>query len=245
MLVRAKPFSVPASLAVISFTFDDVFASAVDCGARSLERHGCRGTYYVSGRLMGRSHSGVPYFDRQHLLHLTAAGHEIGCHTYEHEDVAGLNLAELQAQWDANLHFVQDHAGLERFESFSYPFGSHNLRANRAVTARFRTGRDIRHGINGSSTDLSKLRAVSLDPSEGATDRALDAIDEVRSTGGWLIFMTHDISNSPLQYGCTPSQFARIAEAAAESQIPVLPVTRAIQVLCASVQATPSREALG
>jgi peptidoglycan/xylan/chitin deacetylase (PgdA/CDA1 family) len=40
--------------AIVSFTFDDFPSSAVSNGARLLEDHGARGTFYLTGSYCGR-----------------------------------------------------------------------------------------------------------------------------------------------------------------------------------------------
>ena len=49
--------------------------------------------------------------------------------------------------------------------------------------------------------------------------------------GGWLILATHDVSETPTRYGCTPRFFEQVAHLALESGADVLPVSRAWDVL--------------
>ena len=44
---------------MVSFTFDDLPKSAVTTGAGMLEAHGARGTFYVSGGLVGAARAGL------------------------------------------------------------------------------------------------------------------------------------------------------------------------------------------
>ncbi len=47
---RNRMLDMRAGPPMVTFTFDDVPASACELGASILERHGARGTFYVAGR---------------------------------------------------------------------------------------------------------------------------------------------------------------------------------------------------
>ncbi len=230
MFVNCQPCDLTGEPAAISFTFDDVFASAIDEGGAQLEARGLRGTYYVAGALMGRSNRGMPFFTRPQLEQLARQGHEIGCHTFNHVDIAGLDGAALVRQWDLNQAFVREHTGVETMASFSYPFGSHMLLANRLAAQRFQSTRDVRDGVNKGRVDLSKLKAISLDRDPDSIHNALAAIDRVRRSGGWLILMTHDVDPSPQEYGVHPQSFQAVIDAAVATAVPVMTVRDATAV---------------
>ena len=46
---RSKVLAMRSGRPMVTFTFDDVPASACERGARILEQHGARGTFYVAG----------------------------------------------------------------------------------------------------------------------------------------------------------------------------------------------------
>jgi hypothetical protein len=49
------------------------------------------------------------------------------------------------------------------------------------------------------------------------------------ANNGWLIFATHDISETPTRFGCTPAFFERVVRLAVQSGAVILPVSRALQ----------------
>ena len=53
MHLHADPFRMRNTSPMVCFTFDDLPKSAVTTGADLLEAHGARGTFYVSGGLVG------------------------------------------------------------------------------------------------------------------------------------------------------------------------------------------------
>ena len=69
---------------MVSFTFDDFPASALENGGAILEQRGWRGTYYVATGLMDQSIEVGEAFSAHHLETCAARGHEIGHHTFAH-----------------------------------------------------------------------------------------------------------------------------------------------------------------
>jgi hypothetical protein len=52
-------------------------------------------------------------------------------------------------------------------------------------------------------------------------------IDEAVTKAAWLIFYTHDVSDAPTQYGCTPKLFEYAVQTAA-SKAEVLTIRNAL-----------------
>jgi len=80
-------------------------------------------------------------------------------------------------------------------------------------------------------TDLNNLEAFFLEKSRGAIRPVKELIDQNRQAGGWLIFATHDVSDSPTPYGCTPTFFEEVVRYAVESGACVLPIVAAVEIL--------------
>ena len=78
----SRTIAMPNRRAIVSFTFDDFPQSAVSNGARLLEEHGARGTFYLTGSHCGRVLDEAPQYGAKDLAALVQAGHEIGCHTF-------------------------------------------------------------------------------------------------------------------------------------------------------------------
>jgi hypothetical protein len=80
---------------LVSFTFDDVPASACREGAAILEAHGVRATYYVCAGGRGAASPCGRLASADDIAALASRGHEIGCHTYSHRAVSTLGRPEL------------------------------------------------------------------------------------------------------------------------------------------------------
>src|SRR4051794_2067392 len=82
--VPVESFRLRNKTPMVSFTFDDIPKSAATTGAAILEDHGARGTFYVSGGLVGTKSPDWTVAEPEDVVALHRRGHEIGCHTFSH-----------------------------------------------------------------------------------------------------------------------------------------------------------------
>src|ERR1700760_1259381 len=82
MHVPVERFRLRNATPMVSFTFDDIPKSAATTGAKILEDHNARGTFYVSGSLVGAIEADWAAVDAPDIVALHRNGHEIGCHTF-------------------------------------------------------------------------------------------------------------------------------------------------------------------
>jgi peptidoglycan/xylan/chitin deacetylase (PgdA/CDA1 family) len=201
---RRKTLPLREGPAIVSFTFDDVPSSACETGARILERHGVRGTFYVAGGGCGAPSPVGTLASAEQIRKIWKSGHEIGCHTYSHPNVSRISLDELGNELDRNREFLRtiDSAIVPR--DFAYPYGEMSIRSKRRLEGSFDSCRSVHPGINNRVADLGSLKAWPLE--SAAVDRAKIAslIAETVQKNGWLIFYSHDVSDKPSTYGVTP-----------------------------------------
>ena len=226
-IAARRPMRVDLDHAIVSFTFDDFPKSAATTGAEALERRGWHGTYYASaGYAGGETHHGA-MFDCGDLARLTAAGHEIACHTYGHLDASAVSDTRLVADVERNARALAA-MGLEQpVSSFAFAYGEATPAAKLALGERFATLRGIQAGINRGTVDRGLLKSVPLDGGEAGIARAIEAAGTLPDHPGWLIYYAHDIQENPTQWGCTPDQFERVCEAVEASGAQVMTVAAA------------------
>jgi peptidoglycan/xylan/chitin deacetylase (PgdA/CDA1 family) len=222
----ARPARLAFEQPILSITFDDFPATAADAGAKVLERHGARGTYYAS---FGMAHADGPCglgFSPTDIARLTAAGHEIGCHTSSHADCAlrdiFSNLEDLARNRDALLAM-----GAKPPRAHAYPYGETSTELKENLPARFLSARGILPGLNVGPTDLAQLRAYPLFGA-GGLDRVHDALRTAAKRNAWVIGFTHDISNTPSAWGTSANDLDELLRAAHKLGFLVLPVTAAL-----------------
>ncbi len=202
---RSKVQTLRNAPPIVTFTFDDVPASACELGAGILEKYGARGTFFVAGGNCGTTTAAGPA--RASIDQLRAVwsnGHEIGCHTYSHPTVRCMSFDEIDVELDRNQSVLRKIDSSIAVRNFAYPYGDLSIRTKRYLEDRFDSCRAGHPGINSGLADLGSLNAWPL---ENATlDRAKIAalIAETVQTNGWLIFCSHDVTEPPNRYGVSP-----------------------------------------
>ena len=221
-LVRSK-----LARPVASVTFDDFPRSAWTVGGAILQRHGARGTYYAAARFCGVQEEGIDYYAAADLDALLAAGHEVGAHSFAHQMAPDLSTPELladAARTDAVLGPLLD----ARMSSYAYPYGAVSPRTKAVMGARYASARGIRSGVNAGAIDLAQLRAVPIENRRWIAQEIDAAVARASEKNGWLIFFTHDVSEDPTPFGCTPEMLEYVMARLVEAGIETLPVRQAM-----------------
>jgi peptidoglycan/xylan/chitin deacetylase (PgdA/CDA1 family) len=229
--IRSKTLMLRGTPAMVTFTFDDVPASACGLGASILEAHGACGTFYVAARGCCTANSGGPRLASiEQLRAIWTRGHEIGCHTYSHPAVSRISLAELGAELERNRSALQSIHGDIEVRNFAYPYGDLSLRSKRYLQARFDSCRSVHPGINRGVADLGSLRAWPLE--DATIDRAQIAalIAAAARENGWLIFYSHEVADRPNRFGVSPDLLEFAVATARRSGCVLCTVAGAMQI---------------
>ena len=196
LLTRRQP--------LVSFTFDDVPDSACTQGAGLIEEQGHRGTFYIAPGICGQVEARWRAATREQVADLPRRGHEIDCHTYSHLPVQQLSaraLAEDDDRCRAALHEICDGIALR---SFAYPFGIAGLARKLQMQGRYESCRGIHVGTDRGLIDLGLLRVRELYDSSTSAAGVDTLLDDLQRRGGWLIFYSHDVAQTPSPIGCSP-----------------------------------------
>jgi peptidoglycan/xylan/chitin deacetylase (PgdA/CDA1 family) len=214
---RASQAEVAPDRPVITFTFDDFPKSALN-GADIVEKHGGHAGFYACTSFLGqRSPVMGEMFDGATLRELSARGHEIGAHTHTHLDCARARLEKVERDIGENLVALSEAGHNATVSSFAFPYGETTYAAKRWVGEVFATGRGIRPGVNAGEVDRSQLRAVELGASAMHRRRAIAALKSCVDAKGWLFFFTHDVGNSPTNYGAPSDLLEELAQQAVDA----------------------------
>lgn len=207
MLAVALSIVLPAARApartVVTISFDDVFVSQREVPAL-LGEFGLRASFFVNSNRVGRT--GRLGWDD--LRALAAAGHEIGGHTLDHEDLTEISLTEVRRQ------VCDDRAAIvaEGFEpiSFAYPFG-HSDAASAQIVGDCGYQFARKNGGIRSPTGCSSCpTAEPIPPSDPLQLRSSQSIRNTYSLtdlqgyvlraeqggGGWINFNFHEVQAS-------------------------------------------------
>jgi peptidoglycan/xylan/chitin deacetylase (PgdA/CDA1 family) len=222
-LRRVRPVDIAYPGGAVSFSFDDFPKSALATGGTILEKYGLRGTYYAALGLAGSTGNVGPIAELAEMREAHQRGHELACHTYTHLDCSRAAAPEILAEIGRNADAMATLLDGFAPSNFAYPFGRYLSPAKRLVAPRFASCRGTSDGINHRGADLADLRGTRVYAQlfdESATRRL---IDRACKHGGWIIFYTHDVTEAPSRFGCTPRQWESVVAYAAE-RAAVLPV---------------------
>jgi hypothetical protein len=89
------------------------------------------------------------------------------------------------------------------------------------MSRQFELCRGIRAGVNDGTADLAQIHIVSLERYHWNPEAVDKIISDARDKDVWLVFLSHDVSNSPSPYGSTPDQIRRTLHALKRAAIPV------------------------
>jgi len=231
-----RPLAIRTNVPLISFTFDDFPRSALLTGGKILEEFGVRGTYYASFGLMGNLAPTGAIFLPEDAHAAIGQGHELGCHTFGHCDAAKTQTSAFEASIIQNRKFLNGLLDGVSFRTLSYPISQPRARTKEMVARHFVCCRGGGQTFNTEVADLNCLSAFFLEKSRDNPDAVAKVIEQNAEECGWLIFATHDVSNQPTPYGCSPEFFKTIVRKAVESGARILPVIEA----CEALRTTPA-----
>ena len=220
--VTARPGRVAYPGGAVSFTFDDFPETAFETGGAILEKYAVRGTYYVAFGMSGQDHNQGPIADLALIRETHERGHELACHTFSHLDCSRASAGAITDDLRRNAEGFGDLLGFAP-SNFAYPYGRYLLPTKRLVGPRFASCRGTAGGSNCGKVDLAALRGTSIYAPQYDEAALRRLIDRNREMGGWLIFYTHDVAETPSVYGCTPRQLETVV-AHAVQHAAVLPV---------------------
>jgi peptidoglycan/xylan/chitin deacetylase (PgdA/CDA1 family) len=228
---------------LVSFTFDDAPRSAMTVGARILETHDVRGTYYLSLGLLGSSSELGPIATEKDVVDVAGRGHELGCHTFDHHDAWHTRTRVYIESVDRNRQALAELLPDHTFRSFAYPKSGATLAVKAALQQRFECCRGGGQTSNVGTTDLNLLYACFIDQRARMTLEAVRGLLDLNAEQrGWLIFAAHAIEDDTSDFACAPKFLEAIVHHSLESGATVMPVAAACAHLKAAASSVAERQ---
>ena len=215
---------------IVSISFDDFPKSVMDKALPLLDKYGWKATFYVAAGLENiTNHLGLHY-SRIDLTRLRDEGHEIGCHTYHHLNIAELSERRSAEQIQSNEKAMKSLGHHIPVHTFAYPFGETSIVRKKQLANRFASMRGIMPGIHYGKVDLNQIKSVPI-YSGPNMPKTLKFIDSLKDRPGWLTLFTHDIRNTPSEWGCTVEDFEMALDSIYKSGAVVMPIQQAVDFL--------------
>lgn len=191
--------------AALSLTFDDARLSQIDHGIPLMDKHGVRGTFYVSLRAM---HERLDGWKRA-----IARGHEVGNHTVSHpctgnfgwsHDAAleNYDLARMESDLVKAGAEIQQALGIKT-TTFAFPCGQkfvgrgENTRSYVPLVAKhFLAGRGFRDESTNDPMFCDLAQLCGQDSDCQPFEQLKPWIEDAVKTGKWTIFVSHETGDT-------------------------------------------------
>ncbi len=223
----ARPALLRFAQPLLSISFDDFPVSAAQAGADILERHGGRGTYYASAGLADTVGPCGRNFSGRDLVRLSERGHEIGCHTFGHDDCARRAPLETLKDLARNRYALAGMGAPRAAETLAFPYGETTVALKHSLPPRYRCARGVLPGLNVGPADLAQLRAHALFGS-GWRARVKQALKMAARKKAWLIGFTHDVTDSPSAWGTRADEFDQLITEAKALGFSIVTISEAL-----------------
>ena len=208
-------------------------AAARVCAER---RHSNRWAGYELS-VASRSPAGIDW----RTMRLTSGRHELGCHTFHHYPAWETAPKTYESSVTQNREAAAALLPREKMICHSYPISYPRPASKRRIARYFAGCRGGGQCINTGAVDLNYLSSFFIEQCHGN----LSAIEQIVSvnirSGGWLIFSTHDVSDHPTRFGCTPAFFEQIVASSVRSGATILPMGTALQRMTGRPEAPGTR----
>ncbi len=213
---------------IISFTFDDAPRSAFNTGGDILRSYGAKATFFLSFGLLGTETEVGKIATQDDLLLAVNEGNELGCHTFDHLDAWHTSTGKYMQSIIENGQALNRMLPGEHFKTFAYPKSGAKLSVKYGLQKRFICCRSGGQVPNIGMADMNMLKACFLDKRTNIDmNYVKKVIDHNTERRGWLIFATHDVTENPSPYGCTPDFLREVIEYSAFSGALLLPLKEA------------------
>lgn len=164
-------------------------------------------TLFISGGLQNKVAYGKKMYNLSDLK-VYCEKHrlsEISCHTYSHNDISSLTNWEFMDDCKKNREFLNSEFCRNDSMGFSFPRGRWNVRLLKDLSKHYKYLRTTRKFI------LRFLCFKYFLPGIPCYSSQLPALYEVLERhcsrkNFWLVLYTHDICESPSQFGMTPDE---------------------------------------
>jgi len=200
---------------MVTFSFDDVPMSALEQGAVLLDQAKVLGTFYLASALIGRRTDLWTVIDRDGVRELHRRGHEIALHGHVHLPVGSHRDARTFAADIALNHAtIREIDSAIPIENFAYPYGHLSIARKMQLAHLVRSSRSIEIGVNSGIIDTQLIKIVPLVDPVLSLAELNDWLDRTVAVNGWLVFMIHDVSETPSPFGVTPRLLSHAIEGA-------------------------------
>ncbi len=210
---------------IISFNFDDGFASAYEHGLPIFNAAGMRTTEYIITGFLDKPGR----VTLANVKTMALMGHEIGAHTRTHPYLTKVSGAQAIQEICGSRKDLIDR-GITP-DTFAYPEGDMNADIEAIVReAGFSGARVTKPGLNSSASDIFALRYLGVDVVQ-SWPKVKQAIDEAIQKQGWLILVFHRVDEDGNPISVRHEEIQQIVDYVKAKKIPVVTNAEGLRIV--------------
>ncbi|MEP1231263.1 MAG: polysaccharide deacetylase family protein [Litorimonas sp.] len=213
---------------IISFSFDDCPKSALTNAAPLLEAEGWLGTFYMAMGLCDKvNHLGL-HMNQDDVKAAYDSGHEIADHTFSHIDGQQSPHQDFLADIETNQTALNA-LNIPFSRNFAYPYGCLCPKLKAKIAQKFELARGVHNpSFNSANKPLDSALLPSMRMYHNQTiDDIIRVIKTMEQTPQWLTVFTHDVSETPSNFGCTIADMEHVIQVIKDSGTRVMPMIEA------------------
>jgi len=214
----------------VSLRFDDGLLSQYEDALPKLNSAGLKGTFYIITQEMAEQ-GFAGYMNKQQVVDIFNAGHEIGAHTRTHKDLTTLSPSAQQNEVAGSRQDLQSW-NVGSILSLSVPFGAYdNPVINVVKNAGFSSmTTSDGHQFNKPDSDRYTLTRIPGD-NRLTVPQIKQKIDTAIAQKEWAVIAFHHIDTTGDPYSITPTEFNQIIDYIVQKGIRVVTVSEGAQYL--------------
>lgn len=213
---------------MVSFSFDDGYASVYDNARPILNAANIKASLYIVSTYLDGTDP--LYMDTTQMLALNQDGHEIGSHTRTHAFLSQATPARLKREvTDSRTELLA--MGATPVTTFAYPYGDYSQAVVQAVKdAGYIGARSVESGYNDKAADKFLLmdQHVTVDV---VPDQVKAWIDHAIAQKKWLILEFHQQDYSGELYSNTPETLQAIVNYINQTNVKTVTIEQGLNLI--------------
>lgn len=211
---------------LVTLTFDDASRTQYTNGFPIMQKHGFKGTYYLTTGSL----DGYWYMTPQEVLNLHNTGNQIGAHTLDHEDLTTVSAARLDQELREPQEYLENLLG-EPVLDFCTPYGSYNSTVLTQINKYYRSHRTTEDGFN-TKQNLNVHELVVQNIYKNTSNKQIQKwVNQAQKDNSWLILVYHEIKSNPGQYDVSTKKFNGHLNTIKKTGAPVVTLDQALNEL--------------
>jgi peptidoglycan/xylan/chitin deacetylase (PgdA/CDA1 family) len=195
---------------MVSFSFDDSWASQYTNALPILQTAGLKGTFYLTTEPIQEAWD--EFMTPNQVKDIGRKGHEIAGHTITHVDLTTVGQTRINREIKNSKTYLQTLIG-QTVVSFAYPYGAlSNTTKNLLKQAGYTSARGVDYeALNTATTDKYDLKSLCIETSNPISEIKAE-IDKAKANKQWFILCIHEVKNGGDQYTMTPAKLQEIVD---------------------------------